>query len=129
MLERIKYRAKLVRPLLVPFVLYVGLLAFSLSWLEANPESTWRYPVALLPLLPGVFIAFGVVRAIGQLDELERKTLLDGMAISFACTFILLISLGLMGMAGLPQVNGMYIALFMALLWLVGKLWMTGRYR
>jgi hypothetical protein len=129
MLERLKYRARLIRPLLVPFVIYIGLLVFAINWLEANPESSWRYLIAILPLLSGVFIAIGMVRAIGQLDELERKTLMDGMAISFACTFILALSLGLLGLAGFPQLNGMYIALFMSVVWLVGKLWMTWRYQ
>jgi len=129
MFERIKFRAKLVRPLLIPFVIYIGLLAFSISWLDGNLDSPWRFLIAALPLLPGLWIAFGIQRAIQQLDELERKTLLEGLVISFACTFVLALSLGLLGMAGLPQVNGMYIALFMVLVWLIGKLWSARSYR
>jgi hypothetical protein len=129
MLERVKERAKLIRPLLIPFALYVGSLAFASYWMEAFPQSSWRYIVALLPMAPGIFIALGVVRAILKLDELERKVLLEGMAISFALTLILVLSMGLLGLAGLPQVNGIYIGLVMIVLWLIGKLWMTGRYQ
>lgn len=128
MIERIRERMKLLRPLLLPFVIYILLLLYSMNWLESNALSPWRFVVALLPIAPGIVIALGVVRAILQLDELERKILLQGMAVSFACTFVLVLSLGLLGYAGAPQLNGIYIALVMALLWLVGKLMITRRY-
>jgi hypothetical protein len=128
MIERAKQRIKLLRPLLIPFVLYVGLLAFSVRWLEANPESAWRVLVALTPMLPGIFIVAGVVRAIWQLDEMERMVLLQGIVVSFVGTLVLVMSLGFLEMAGVPQVPMTYIALFMALLWLVAKLWIQRRY-
>ncbi len=54
MFDRIKQRAKLIRPLLIPFIFYIGLLSFSINWLEENPESSWRIAAALLPLIPGI---------------------------------------------------------------------------
>lgn len=128
MIERLKERAPLLRPLLVPLILYIGLLALSTRWLANNPDSSWRTLVALSPLLPGVFIAGGVVQGILKLDELQRKILLEGLAISFMGTFILLLSLGLLGQVDVPQLNGVYICLVMAVLWLLGKLWATRRY-
>ncbi len=129
MFERIKQRAKLIRPLLIPFIFYIGLLAFSIKWLEENPESSWRIAVALLPVIPGILIALGIVRAITQLDELERRILLEGIAFSFAMTFILVLSFGLLDFAGVTMLNGSYIALFMAIFMLIGKLWGNRRYR
>jgi uncharacterized membrane protein len=129
MFERIKQRAKLIRPLLIPFIFYIGLLAFSIKWLEENPESSWRIVVALLPLIPGILIALGIVHAITQLDELERRILLEGIAFSFAMTFILVLSYGLLDLAGVTILNGSYIALFMAIFMLIGKLWGNRRYR
>jgi hypothetical protein len=128
MIERIKARAKLIRPLLVPLVFYIGLLFLSLNWLESNPDSNWRIPVALTPMIPGTFIAMGIVRAIQQVDEMERLILLEGLAVSFTGTLILVLSMGFLGYAGVQQLNGAYIALFMTLFWLVGKLWVTRRY-
>jgi hypothetical protein len=128
MIERLKERAHLIRPLVFPLILYIGLSFFCFKWLDNNPESSWRVFIALLPMIPGLFIAMGVVRAILKLDELQRKILLEGIAVSFACTFILVMSFGLLGQAGIPQPNGIYIALFMSALWLAGKLWATRRY-
>jgi len=39
MKDRLRYRFSLIRPLLVPFILYIGLLAFAMSWLSATPAS------------------------------------------------------------------------------------------
>ena len=129
MIERIKERLPLVRPLFVPLILYIGFLAFAMSWLQANPESAWRYPVALIPMIPGLFLVLGLVRAIGKLDELARKILLESMVFAFALTLILTMGLGLLGLAGLTAPNSIYIAFFMSAAWLVGKLWITRRYQ
>ena len=129
MIERIRERLPLIRPLFVPLILYIGLLAFAMNWLEANPESGWRIPVSLLPMVPGLFLVLGMVRAIGKLDELARKILLESMVFAFALTLILTMGLGLMGFAGLTPPNSIYIAFFMSLALLVGKLWITRRYQ
>lgn len=128
MIERFKARVKLLRPLLVPLLLYIGLLAFSITWLGRNPASAWRYAVALTPMLPGIWMAVGVVQAIRRLDELERRILLDALSVSFMGTLVLVLSLGFLQFAGLPAVNGSYIALFMAVLWLVAKLVIHRKY-
>jgi len=129
MKERIKERLPLMRLLFVPLIFYIGLLAFAMGWLEANPVSAWRYPVALIPMVPGLFLVIGLVRAIGKLDELARKILLESMVFAFALTLILTMGLGLLGFAGLTSPNPIYIAFFMSLAWLVGKLWISRRYQ
>ena len=123
MKDRIRYRFSLIRPLLIPLILYIGALAFAMQWLEANPDSGWRYVVALAPMLPGIWMALGMLRAITRLDELERRILLEAAAGSFAITLLLMLSMGLLGFAGLAQLNGVYIAGVMAFLLLLGKLW------
>lgn len=128
MYERFKSRVHLIRPLILPLILYIGALVISSSWLEANPQSGWRPLVALLPVLPGMFIGIGVIRAVLRLDELERRIILDAAAFSLAGTFILVLSLGFLELAGYQRLNGVYIALIMALLWFIGKLWAGRRY-
>ena len=129
MLETLKYRLGLVRPILLPLALYLALLAFATSWLESNSESPWRYLMVVLPMVPGVFIALGALRVFRGLDELEQKIRLESMALSFIITLILMISLGLLDMVGVPQLNGAWVSVVMAGLWLVAKLWLNWRYR
>jgi uncharacterized membrane protein (DUF485 family) len=128
MIERAKARAKLIRPLLLPLVLYIGFLAFAMNWLDAHPESGWRYPVALTPIVPGIWIVIGVARAIQRLDEMERLVLLEGIAVSFMGTLILVLSLGFLQIAGFPTINSVYIGFFMTVLWLLAKLAIHRRY-
>jgi len=127
--QRIKQRAKLIRPLLVPLILYIGALAFAFNWLETNPDSPWRIPVAVLPILPGIAIALGVLWALNKLDEMERRILVEGAAFSFTITMLLLLTMGMLGLAGFPQLNGIYIMAIMSVLWLVGKFWGNWRYK
>jgi len=123
MKARMQYRLDLLRPLLVPLVFFIGFEVIAVSWLSANPDSKWRFFVALLPMVAGTWLAFGVVRAFRSLDELERKNIEDGMLFSFAGTLILTISLGFLNIAGLPRLNASVIALIMVILALIGKLW------
>lgn len=128
MIERAKARAKLIRPLLLPLVIYIGLLVFSMGWVGDHSDSSWRYVVALTPMVPGVWIAVGVVQGIQKLDEMERLILLEGIAVSFMGTMILVLSLGFLQIAGFPLVSGVYIGFFMVVLWLIAKLSIHRKY-
>ena len=127
--KRIKQRAQRIRPLLAPLALYIGLLALAGVWAPNMENSLWRYVVALLPLIPGLFLAFGIVRVTSKIDEMERRILLEAVAFSFIFTLILLLSFGLLGLVGIPQPSPIIISAIMCFLLLIGKLWGNWRYR
>lgn len=127
--QRIKRRALLIRPLLIPLIFYIGLLAVAVAWAPKMDPSLWRYVVALLPMIPGVFLAFGILRVSSKIDEMERRILLEAVAFSFIFTLILLLSFGLLGLVGVPQPSTINIVFIMCMLLLVGKLWGNRRYR
>jgi len=127
--NRLKYRLGLIRPLLLPLILYIGALTLVAEGLDLLGKSPWRYALVLLPLVPGIFIAAGVIKAWRKLEELELKIIQDSMGIAFLLTLLLSLCLGLLETAGLPQVNSMYLGLFMACTWLIGKLILNGKYR
>lgn len=127
--SRIKQRAKLIRPLLVPLVLYLGLLTVAVIWAPKMETSPWRFVVALLPIIPGLFLALGVVRMTGKIDEMERRIVLEAVAFSFTLTLILLLSFALLGMVGVPQPSNTWVVFIMAMLLIIGKFWGNWRYR
>lgn len=127
--ERINKRAKLIRPLVVPLVLYVGFLALAVSWVPKFQNEILRYLVALLPMLPGFAIALGIVRLSAKLDEMERRILLESAAFSFILSLLLMLSLGLLKLAGGPQLSSPIIVSIMCLLLVMGKFWGNWRYR
>lgn len=127
--QRIKHRARLMRPLLIPMILYLGLLAVAVVWAPGMQPSGWRYFVALLPLIPGIFLAFGILRITTKIDEMERRILLEAVAFSFIFTLILLLSFGLLSLVGVQQPSTIMIVFIMCMLLVVGKLWGNWRYR
>ncbi len=128
-LQRIKQRAKFIRPLLIPMILYIGLLFFAVSWAPQNEGSPWRYVVVLLPMLPGIWIALGVVQVSSKIDEMERRILLESAAFSFILTLLLLLCLGLLSMVGGPRLSSINVVAIMCVLLIVGKFWGNWRYR
>lgn len=128
MIERMKERWPLLRPLLIPLALYLALLPVIAFFLQTYPDSAWRYPVTLAPVIPGVFIAVGMVNAIRKLDELSRKIIYESMGIAFAATLFAALALGLLEMAGLPHVSSLYLTGFMIAALIVAKLIISRRY-
>ena len=127
--QRIKQRAKRIRPLLVPLVLYIALLAVAVTWAPKMGASIWGYIFALLPMIPGLFLAVGIIQISRTLDEMENRILLEAVAFSFIFTLILLLSFALLGLVGVPQPSNANIIFIMCMLLLVGKLWGNWRYR
>jgi peptidoglycan/LPS O-acetylase OafA/YrhL len=127
--QRIKQRAQFIRPLLLPLILYLGLLAIAVTWAPDMQPSVWRYFVALLPMIPGLFLAFGILRVSTKIDEMERRILHEAVAFSFIFTLILLLSFGLLGLVGVQQPSAIVIVAVMCMLLIVGKLWGNWRYR
>lgn len=128
MIERFKERSTLIKPLLVPAILYMSFVILAIIFLDIFPASPWKVPVLLIPIIPGVFFALGIVKSIGKLDEMSRKILLESFAVSFAITFFLTFPLGLLELGGVLVLNSVYIGLFMILTCLVAKILISRRY-
>lgn len=128
-MNRIKERFVLMRPVLVPFILYIGLLAFTTSWLDDNPQSDIRSLVALLPIIPSIWIAVLIVQFINKLDELEQKIIHEAASFSFLITFLMMLAFSLLSFSGVLLPNPIYLGLLMAFLLVVGKLMGNRRYK
>jgi hypothetical protein len=120
-MKRIRERLQLVRSLLIPLIFYIGLLAVSYTQAAETTNSTIAIMIALLPIIPAIFLAVGLVKAINQLDELERKIILEAAAVSFMITFLGMLALGLLNQVGISTPNPIYISLLMAVLLIASK--------
>ncbi len=128
-LNRFKERFALMRPVLVPFILYIGLLVFATNWVENNPQSEFRILVALLPVIPSIWIAVLLVQFIKKLDELEQRIIYEAASFSFMSTFMMVLVFSLLSFSGLQIPKPMYLLLFMVLMLAVGKLTGNRRYK
>ncbi len=67
--------------------------------------------------------------AIASLDEMQRRIQTEAIALGFAGAAILAGGYGLLGFAGVAQLNWGLLPLVMVVMWLLGKLWTMWRYR
>ena len=98
--------------------------------LSGNEDVAWRFPVALAPMFPFLIILLMLVSQLRrQADELERRVMLEALAISFFGTMIGTSAYGLLQRAGMPDFNGLWVGALMTVLWFAGMAIAKRRYR
>lgn len=83
--------------------------------------------LALAPMLPAAFICVAVIRAIRNLDEMQRKLQFEALALSFAGTALLTFAYGFLEGTGFPKLSMFTVWPLMAGLWVIGVI--IGRVR
>lgn len=110
-------------------VAYAVVLVLSIWFLKANPESIWRIPAALTPMIPAGCVPFVVVRYLRNIDELQRQIQLEALGFAFGGTAILTFAYGFLQGVGFPQVSWIWIWPIMGALWGLGTALAARRYR
>jgi hypothetical protein len=123
----ITYRAQIEIGLAL--LAYMMLLVGSVTILRANPDASWRYVVALVPVVPAALVLFLFARRLAQLDEQHRRIQTEAFGFAVAATALLTFAYGFLEGAGMPHLNWSYILPLMAVLWGVGTAIFTFRYR
>ena len=90
---------------------------------------SWKYAVAILPVLPAMYFAVLIVRSFREMDELQKKIQLEALAFGFTMAAILTLSYGFLQNAGLPAVNWVWVWPVMGICWAIGTLVAQRRYR
>jgi len=114
---------------LVPMAVYALVLVASLNFLRAHPESPWRVPVAVAPVLPIAFVVLNTVRRVRAMDELQRRKHLEAAAFAYPAMVILSITYGFLQNVGFPAVNWMFVGVDLIILYGLGQLVAWWRYR
>ena len=93
------------------------------------PDPRLRF-LMLLPLVPEAFFIAALVRTIQRMDELERRIILESIAVSFILTLTLTFSLAGLQAAGLnyPTVRD-EVGSLMLLFWACAYVFSVWRYR
>lgn len=95
--------------LLCGLALYIVALVASIKVLPHTPPGAASYAVALLPVLPALYIVAFLVRGISRLDELQRKIHLEAGLFAFLAKLIVSFAVGFLENAGLPRLNWTYV--------------------
>jgi hypothetical protein len=101
----------------------------AITWLNRHPESPWRLPVALLPVLPIVFGLWSMRRYFREADELQKRIQLEGFAFGFAGAAMVTLTYGFLEIAGFPRLTAWWYWTAMGACWMVGSLVARRSYR
>ncbi len=99
---------------------YAALVGISGWIVDANPGADWRYAVAVLPMLPVGFVLRDWLRMFRRSDELEQRIALESIAFAFGATALLTFTFGFLQLAGLPDINWLFVWAVMGSCWIVG---------
>ena len=124
-----EYSPEVVIRLVVSGVLFLSTLLAAIYLLDNQATDTFRMLIAIAPAILGFFFFIYMANAISRLDELQRRIQVEAIAIGFGISVLLTMIYGLLGIAGLPQANWLYVSVMMVFSWLVGKLWIRWKYR
>ena len=68
----------------------LGMIAYVLGIVVMNrfysTQSSYKYLLVLLPVLPLIFVCFAIVRAVLEMDEMKRKIATEAMAFTGLAT-------------------------------------------
>jgi hypothetical protein len=100
---------------------YLMVLVGSVTVLEANPgDAERRYIVAALPVIPAALTVWIVVRALGRLDEIQKRIQVQAFGFSIVSTALLTFAYGFLEGVGLPHLNWTFVLPMIAALWGIG---------
>jgi hypothetical protein len=117
------------RSFLASMVAYVALVTVTGIGLRALDDgSAWRYPLALLPVLPAATALLAFVRFPRTMDELQRRIQFEAFGIVVALTVLTTFSLGLLENAGLPRIGLIWVGPAMIAVWGMASAVVSRRY-
>ena len=118
-----------VREFTGAMVLYMAVLFPVTAWLRGHETSSYRLPVALLPVIPVLLVAVAGWRFFVAMDELQKRILTETLSFAFVVTALLVITYGFMENAGMPKLTMWWVWLAMGAGWLIGCFLTARRYR
>ena len=114
---------------IVATLAYVGFSYLSDFVIDANPDASWRYAIAVLPAVPVATCVVALVPYYNRLlDELQQRIQLEAIAFAFLGALVIAFVYGLLELAGLPGIAWRWAWALMVFLWLVGD-WLARRRR
>jgi hypothetical protein len=108
---------------------YVVVVLASVWLLKHYVHSAWRFPLAVLPVIPAAFAMWAAIRYFRGLDELQRRIQSEGLAFSFLATCVIALSWGFLQNAGLPNFDVIWVAPLLVFLWGIGTCVAKRRYQ
>ena len=86
-----------------PGILVYGVVVMATAVYVGDDPSMPKRLLLLLPLLPALWSARAIARALGRADEFERANQLEAMAVGFGAGMVAAMTVGFLGMHAEPN--------------------------
>jgi hypothetical protein len=98
---------------------------------HSTPPALVRVVLALLPVVPLAALAWAISRAIGELDEMQRRIHLDAMTGAFVASAFVAVIVGQLQDAGvgMPELNWAFFWPAQVVLWAIAYVAAARRYQ
>jgi hypothetical protein len=103
--------------------------AVCLFWMFHGASGHWRIAIALLAMVPAVFVFAAIVRWILHTDEMFRRITVESLALSGGATALIALTYGLLEGAGFPKQSAMWIYTIFMIGWIVASFFVRRRYK
>lgn len=101
----------------------------SLLFLERSSSGPLKIIFPLITAAAGLVLIVVVGNALSTLDEMQRRIQIEALAIGFGVSALIILTYGLMGLAGTPQPSLLVVPAIMVFSWGIGKIWTRWNYR
>lgn len=115
---------------IIGMIAYVVIIPISLILLNQLSEMPMpiRLVIALLPVLPAIFMMWAMVDYVRGLDELQQRIQLEAFSWSLGATAIVTFTLGFAENAGISSVGLLWVFPMMIVFWGIGQVIARRRY-
>lgn len=113
----------------IAMVVYAAVLFASITLVQRIAPNPIHTLIALLPIIPLVFVFVFVVQFINSIDELERQILVESLAVAAGATALAAVTYGFLEVAGFPNISIWYTYLFVMGAWLIAQPLVRRRYK
>ena len=117
------------REFIVTTIAYAVVIIVSRLILNNLETSPWRFPIALLPIIPVIYMVISFTRFLGTIDELQQKIQLQAIGFAAGTTGLLTFAYGFLEVVGFPKFSLFFVFPMMILLWGLGLSYFTRRYQ
>jgi len=101
----------------VAIAFYLLVLGGAVLLAPQMPDSSWRLPLQLSPIVPIALLIWAIVRGFRRTDEFVRLRSLENIAVAAAVTAGWTVSYGFMETVGFPRLSMFVIWPVMGLAW------------
>ena len=117
------------RDFTMTMIAYTVIIIVSRLLLNNLGDSLWRFPIALLPVIPIIILILAFMRYLSAIDELQQKIQLQAIGFAAGTTGLLTFAYGFLELAGFPRFSTFFIFPMMIMLWGIGLSYFSRRYQ